>query len=158
YEDESGWGQTIPIQPGERLPLPKLRTIIKKGDKLEAPHGLWRKVKAWMTDPAKDLQIQVRDLKALDGSTYRVTLEAEADLRTWTGAQHGQKGLALIGFIAEADAKVNLYLECDVALSLDGKKFPPAFKVEPKVSTLKIDLKDMTLRSVTLRRVGIGIA
>src|SRR5262245_10214202 len=154
YEDESAWGQTISIQPGDKLPLPKLRTIFKKGDKLEAPHGLWRKVKAWMTDPAKDLQIQVRDLKAVSASSYRLVLDADADLRTWTEAQHWQKGLALIGFIAEADAKVNLYLECDVALSLDAKSFPPAVKVDPKVSTLKLDLKDMTLRSVTLRRAG----
>jgi hypothetical protein len=151
-EDNSGWGKTIPIP--EDLKLPKLRTVVKVGDRMELPHGLWRKVKLTMPDPAKDLNIRVKELSPMNGSKYRLKLEADANLHGWTEVQHWQKGLALVGFIAEADAAVLLNLECEVGLELNSKKFPPEIKIDPKVTGLEIDLKDFSLRKVTLRRLG----
>ena len=49
-KDDSGWGQTIPIPPN--LSLPNLRSYIKVGDKVELPHGFWRKVKLTMPEEA----------------------------------------------------------------------------------------------------------
>src|SRR5262249_41863761 len=72
-EDNSAWGKTIPIP--DDLKLPKLRTVIKVGDKMELPHGLWRKVKLTMADPAKDLRIRVKELNPVNGSKYSLKLE-----------------------------------------------------------------------------------
>jgi hypothetical protein len=155
FEDSSGWGQTVPIPP--KLTLPKLRTRIKVGDKEELPHGLWRKIKVWMTTPAKDLQIRVRDFKSVDGKTYRLVIEADALLHADVDAQHWQKGLTLGGFTAQADVALNVLLNCDVQVSLVGKKFPPELKIEPKITDLKTDLKDFTLKQVAMKKIAIGI-
>jgi hypothetical protein len=152
HQDDSGWGGTVPLQ--EKLRLPRLRTYVKVGDRIEVPHGFWRKVKVWLDDPAEDLTIRVRELKPIDAKIYRLSLDAEAELRGWTEVQHWQKGLALVGFIANADAIISLSLDCDVAVSLKPGKFPPEVAVEPKVTRLKLDLKDFILHDVTLRRLG----
>ena len=150
--DESGWGQTIPA--AGKMSLPRLRQYIRVGDQLEVPHGFWRKVKLSMADPAQDVKLTVREFKPTDQKTYRVVIDAEAKLHGWTETQHWQKGLQLVGFIAEADTMLGLVLECDVAVKLDAKQFPPAVKVEPKVTSMEMELKDFALASVSLRRVG----
>jgi hypothetical protein len=154
-EDNSGWGQTVPIP--DKLSLPKLRTRIKVGDKEELPHGLWRKIKVWMTEPAKDLQIRVRDFKSVDSKTYRLVVEADAVLHTDIDAQHWQKGLTLGGFNGQADVTLGLTLEFDVQVTLNTKKFPPELKIDPKVTDLKTDLKDFTLKQVSMKKLGLGL-
>ncbi len=153
YEDTSGWGQTIPLK--EPLRLPGLRTYIKKGNRVELPHGLWRKIRVSMNDPAKDLRIQVKDFKAVDAKTYRLVLDSDSSVRTRIEAQHWQKGLALAGVNGKADVRVVLSMDCDVIISLDTKKFPPELKVEPKVTRLSVDLKDFVLREVSMARLGL---
>ncbi len=152
YEDTSGWGQTVPMP--AKLRLPNLRTKIKVGDKWELPHGLWRKVRVRLPNPAKDINIVVRDLKRVTGKTFRLSLDADAAFRAEIDGQHWQKGLDLVGFTGLADAKIGLFLECDVAVTFDTKKFPPDVKIDPKVVTLKMELQDFTLRQVSMRRLG----
>lgn len=155
-EDNSGWGQTVPVP--DRLPLPRLkRTLVKVGDRWELPHGVWRKVKAWLPEPARDLQIHVRELKPAGPGTFRLVLDADVALRGWAEVQHWQNGLALVGFIGEADAVIGLHLVCDVGIAFDTKKFPPEVKVTPKVAELKSDLREFALREVKLRRLAVKL-
>ncbi len=151
-EDNSGWGQTVPIP--DKLRLPGLRVTMKVNGKDELPHGLWRKVKVWLDDPAKDLDIAVRDFK-LENKACRLTLAAKAPLHTWAELQTWQKGLALVGGTIQADVRMGLVIDCDVAVALDTKKFPPELKINPKVTGLKTELTDIALRQVTARRLGV---
>jgi hypothetical protein len=152
YEDASGWGQTVPIP--EKLRLPGLRKLVRVGNRMELPHGLWRKVKVWMKDPAKDLKISVRDVKRLDRKTVRLSVAADATFGTAVQAQLWQKGLALPGFTGQADATISVYVDCDVAMELAAGKFPPELKVEPKVANLKMDLREFNLNEVATLRLG----
>jgi hypothetical protein len=152
-EDNSGWTGSVPLSTNLKLPRLK-REMIKVGDRLELPHGIWHKEKVWLLEPEKTLAIRVRDLKPLDAKTYRLALDADVALHGQVEVQTWQKGLALVGFIAEADAFIGLNLEFEIGITLETKKFPPEIKVVPKVSELKTDLKDFALRQVTLRRLG----
>jgi hypothetical protein len=152
YEDTSGWGQTVPVP--DKLRFPGLRTLIRVGNRMELPHGLWRKVKVWMNDPAKDLRISVRDVKRINPKTMRVSVQADATFGTAVQAQLWQKGLALPGFAGRADATIGVLVDCDVAMELVTTKFPPQLKVEPKVANLKTDLRDFNLREVSTLRLG----
>ena len=151
-EDNSGWGQTVPIPPDLRLP--RLRTTVKVGNRLELPDGLWRKVRVSLKDPDKDIKIQVVDFKNLDSKKFRLALDVAAAVSTTVEAQQWQKGLLLAGFNAQADVTVGVFLECDVGVTLAAVKFPPELKVEPTITTLKTELKNFDLREVTLRRLG----
>jgi hypothetical protein len=148
-EDNSGWGQTVPIP--DKLRFPNLRTTIKVKNRLELPHGLWRKVKVWMKEPAKDLAIRVRDFK-VDGKNIRISLDAVAALETEIEAQQWQLGITLIGFKGKAGATIGLALDCDVAIG-PGKSLLEV-KVEPKVTSLKLELKEFNLHEVATARLG----
>ena len=152
-EDNSGWTGSVPASTNLKLPRLK-REMIKVGDRWELPQGIWHKEKVWLLEPEKTLAIRVRELKPLDAKTYRLVLDADVALHGVVEVQTWQKGLALLGFIAEADAFIGLNLEFDIGITLETKKFPPEVKVVPKISELKTDLKDFALRQVTLRRLG----
>jgi hypothetical protein len=156
YKNETGWGQTVPIPP-EGLRLMRRRQTVPVGDHLELPHGHWRKTRIWMDDPNRDLNIKVLDLRPAGDKSYRITLDIDASLHGATEVEQWQKGLLVIDLTGEADTRVGILLDCDVALSL-GKGFPPEVKVEPKVTNLTVDLKDFNLKHVEGRRTRIAVA
>jgi hypothetical protein len=145
YEYRDNWGNVIPL-PDKRLPLPKLRTYLKDGDQVVLPHGAWKKLKARVADPARDLKIQVKDFKPLDGKTYRLALDADVALATEGEWQQWQKGLLLVGIAGEADAFLRIGVVCDVGVQLDFAKLPPEIKITPKIAELALDLKDIRPR------------
>jgi hypothetical protein len=144
-EDDSGWGQTIPAP--DKLPLPGLRTFIKVGDKLEVPHGTWRRFKGKIEHPDKHLKIVVKEFKSLDSKTYQVAVDVDVTFLTLSEVQVWQKGLMLIGGNAVADVQITAAIVCDVGVDLDLKKFPPELKLEPKVTGLGLDLVDFKVRN-----------
>lgn len=147
YEDNSGWGRTIPIP--DKLRLPRLaRVKVQVEGREELPHGLWKRFRVRMDDPAKDLVIQVRDFAKVDASTFRLAVDAEAAVFAEGQVQHWQKGLATIGATAQADAVLLLGMVFDIGVSLDLKKIPPDLVIKPKVADLQLDLKEFNLRRV----------
>jgi len=143
-EDTSGWGATIPAE--FNLPLPRLRRYVKVGEKLEMPHGTWRKFKGKIEDPDKNLKIVIKDFKKIDSNTYRIVADVDATVLIHVEAQQWQKGLMLLGGEVAVDANFTSALVCDVGVSLNLKKFPPELKIEPKVSELGLEFVDYKVR------------
>jgi hypothetical protein len=156
FKSQTGWGETVPIPPGGLRRMSRRQTV-PVGDHEELPHGQWRKTRAWIDDPARDVTIQVRELKPAPNNSYRLTLGADASLHVDTEVQQWQRGLLVVDLKALADTRVGIALDCDVNLTL-GKGFPPDVKVEPKVTSLKADLKDFTLRRGEARRQRLAVA
>src|ERR1700730_13227743 len=76
FEDRSGWGQMVPLS--EKLRFPNLpRTRVRIGDKEGYPNGLWKRFKARIEDPAKDLKINVREFSKIDSKTFRLAVDSE---------------------------------------------------------------------------------
>ena len=47
-------------------------SIVKVGDRTEAPNGVWRKVRVRLDDPQRDLTVRVLGLKQLSATGYRL--------------------------------------------------------------------------------------
>src|SRR6266542_2749478 len=152
FEQDEGWGQTIPV-PG-KLRLQGLRTRLVVDGKEVLPHGLWRKVQARLDDPERDLTIRVRSLQPQPDGVYRLTLDVDAALRGEMEMVHWQKGLRLVNLIAEGDALVGMSVACDVKVTLDPKRPLGKVKLAPNVTDLQMSLKDFKLHQVALRRLG----
>jgi hypothetical protein len=152
FEQGVNWGKTIPVP--EKLRLPRLRTRVMVDGREELPHGLWRKVRAKMDDPAKNVVIRVRDLQPKGQGLYRLSLDVDAALRGEIEVVHWQKGLKLVNVIAQGDAVVGMAVECDVKVRLDPKQAPGKVKLEPTVTDVQLRLKDFALQEVALRRLG----
>ena len=78
FEQDEGWGQTIPVP--AKLRLQGLRTRLLVDGKEVLPHGLWRKVQARLDDPQRDLAIRVRSLQPQPDGSYRLQLDVDAAL------------------------------------------------------------------------------
>ena len=79
FEDHSSWGQIVPLTEPVRFPnLPRARVRI--GDKEGYPNGVWRRFKARIDDPARDLKINVREFSKLDPKTFRLVIDSEVAL------------------------------------------------------------------------------
>jgi hypothetical protein len=129
-----------------KLPLANLRTYVKVGDKLELPHGAWRRFTGKIEDPDKNLKIKVKDFKKLDDKTYRIVLDVDALVFCQAEWEQWQKGLLLVGAGGDADVHMTAAIVCDVGVSLDTRTFPPGLKLEPKVTELGLNLVDINLR------------
>jgi hypothetical protein len=156
FEDRSGWGQMVPLTEKVRFPnLP--RTKIRIGDKEGYPHGLWKKFKVRIDDPAKDLKIMVKEFSKLDAKTFRVVVDTVVAFNGEGEVQNWQKGVALGKINGEADAVLGLGMVFDVGVTFNTKKFPPEVNVAPKLADLKIDLKDFNLRRVSNPTTNLGL-
>src|SRR5262245_21212858 len=144
FEDTSGWGGTIPIEPN--LPLPRLRRYVKVGDKMEMPHGTWRKFKGKLEDPDKNLKIVIKDFKQIDGKNYRVVADVDVTVLMLAEVQQWQKGLMLIGSEVAVDTNFTAAIVVDINATLNFKKFPPELNIEPKVSELGLEFVDFKVR------------
>jgi hypothetical protein len=144
FEESSGWGQTIPAPPN--LPFPNLRKYVKVGDRLEVPHGAWRRFKGKIEDPDKNLKITVKDFRKLDDKNYRLVVDADAIITGQAEWEQWQKGLLLFGLEGIADARLKSAVVCDIAVIFNLTKFPPTVNIEPKVTDLALDLVDFKMR------------
>jgi hypothetical protein len=147
FEDNSGWGQIVPLTEPVRFPnLPRAK--VKIDGKEGYPHGVWRRFKVKIEDPDRDLKIVVREFSKLDLKTFRLVIDSEVAPAGTAEIQNWQKGLPLGKVNAQADALLGLGMVFDIGVTLNTKKFPPELNVEPKLKDLKIDLKEFNLRRV----------
>jgi hypothetical protein len=145
HEEKFNWGHTIPVP--EKLRLPRLRTFLKVGDHVELPHGAWRRARVKLLDPGRDLRIAVRDFRPV-GKQYRLVIDSEVSVFAQGEWLQWQKGLLLLGENGDATATIAASLVCDVEVSFDYKQFPPAVKVQPKITQMTLDLKHFALLRV----------
>jgi hypothetical protein len=147
YEEKFDWGKTTPVPP--RLIVQGLkRNSIKVGDHMELAHGTWRRIHVKLSDPNKDLKIKIKDVKKLDKGGYRVVIDTEALLRCDGELNQWVRGLLLLRFDGQADARIASTMVCDVDVAVNLKKFPPEVKVDPKIIDLALDLKDFNLNKL----------
>jgi hypothetical protein len=156
YEDDSGWGHTVPLP--DNLRRPRLRrTVVKVGDRMEVPDGPWRKLRLSVEDPDRDVSVRVCAFKRLEGTTYRLTVETDVTLRAEADLQRWRNGLELADVTARADVALRVVLECDMAAGLDTSKVPPALSLKPDVRDLKLNLQKFTPKRVSFRRAGLAV-
>jgi hypothetical protein len=145
HEEKFNWGHTIPVT--EPLRLPRLRAYVKVGNHIEVPHGAWRRVRVKLLDPDRDFRLAVRDLRPV-GKLYRIVIDAEVTVFAQGEWQQWQKGLLLLGENGDATATIATSMACDVDVSFDYSKFPPALDVKPKVAEMTLDLRHFQLLRV----------
>lgn len=133
------WNLSTPFPPRLRLPnLP--RATIQVGDRVELAHGLWKRGRITMPNAERELALEVTDLKALPDSKYRLSITSAAPLIIDYEFQQWINGLMLLGVEGRAKARVKVDLDCEVALSFDFSSLPPGVKIDPKVTSLNVDL------------------
>jgi hypothetical protein len=147
YEDLADWGKTIP--PPDKVRFPRLkRTYIQVGDHYEVPHGTWKRTRIDIEDPARDIRIEVPEVRKTGKGTTRLRVEATVSLRGERERKEWAKGVSLLGITVQADVVVTVALDVDVTVSVNAARPLDGLTVEAKVDRASLGLKDFQLRRV----------
>lgn len=166
-EDRRHWGATVAVFDGFKARGQGLRVRLEKRKK-EVPHGLWRRSRVWLNNPATDLQLTLRvrdkpNSSATLGATQPlakklpapvrqtrqmevevvVLLQIEAEIQQWSN------GIKLLGATTRATAKLGVTLAMDwtweqLGLGLFGQH---------RIDLTVVDA-DLKLISFELERIG----
>jgi hypothetical protein len=152
FEDKSGWGRTIPLP--ERVRRPGLRRVIIDVDgRPEVPDGNWHKVRVRVEDPERDLHVQVLGLKSLDATSYRLTMETDADLEADAVLKRWKNGVLLSDIGAQSHVSVTVFVD----MTLNAKLSTSGVQLEPEVKDVKMTLNELLPERVIFRRAGVVI-
>jgi hypothetical protein len=148
FEDKKNWGKTTRIVNSFRFKNDGDGLKLRKHTE-EVKDGLWKQYRAEVVDPEHQLQIRVANIKQTDAghSAFQVFLSArlrgEAQLEQW------KDGLKLFNVSAQADSKVEVRLDCEMAWSWKASGILGQFSVEPKVTGARIELVEFDLKKVS---------
>jgi hypothetical protein len=113
--------------------------------------------------PEKNLIVRIDNLRSLAPGKIAFTLFLTTKLHGWGRAKVYDRGIHLIALEAEADAKVSLWLDCEIALEAAPASFLAGIAVRPQVTAARMSLDEFRLQRVSdvsgpvVRELGDGI-
>lgn len=162
YERSKDWGQTKKITTGVRSSgnFFKFDIHSKKSD---VKDGVWKHYRATMIEPEKNLVVRIDNLRSLDAGRIAFTLFVTTKLHGWARAKVYESGVHLIALEAEGDAKVSLWIDCEIGLEVAPASFLTGIAVRPHVASARMKLDDFRLTRISdvrgpiVRELGDGL-
>jgi hypothetical protein len=162
YERKKDWGRQKEITTGVRSYGNFFKFDVHR-TKTAVNHGVWKHYRATMIDPEQNLQVRIDGLRSVGAGRIAFTLFVTTKLHGWGRAKVYDRGIHLIALEAESDAKVSLWLDCEIALEAAPASFLTGIAVRPQVTKARMKLDEFQLRRVSdvggpiVREVGDGV-
>lgn len=162
YDRKKDWGRTKEITTGLRSSGNFFKFDIHR-TKSTVNDGVWKHYRATMIEPEQNLVVRIDNLRSLEAGKIAFTLFATTKLHGWGRAKVYERGVHLIALEAEADAKVSLWLDCEIALEMAPASFLTGIAVRPQVTAARMSLDEFQLTRVSnvsgpvVRELGDGI-
>jgi len=162
YERKKDWGRQKEITTGVRSSGNFFKFDIHR-TKTAVNHGVWKHYRATLVDPEQNLQVRIDNLRSVAPGRIAFTLFVTAKLHGWGRAKVYDRGIHLIALEAETDAKVSLWLDCEIALETAPASFLTGIAVRPQVIAARMKLDEFRLTRVSdvsgpvVRELGDGI-
>lgn len=162
YERKKDWGKTKEIVTGVRSSGNFFKFDVHR-TRSTVNDGVWKHYRATMIEPEKNLVVRIETLRSVAAGKIAFTLFATTKLHGWGRAKVYERGVHLIALEAEADAKVSLWLDCEIALEAAPSSFFTGIAVRPTVTAARMSLDEFRLTRVSdvsgpiVRELGDGI-
>jgi hypothetical protein len=162
YERTKDWGRTKRITTGLRSSGNFFEFDVHR-QKSEVKHGVWKHYRATLVEPQQNLLVRIDHLRSLAAGKIAFTLFVTTKLHGWGRAKVYDRGIHLIALEAEADAKVSLWLDCEIALETAPSSFLAGIAVRPQVTAARMSLDEFRLARVSdvsgplVRELGDGL-
>ncbi len=162
YERSKDWGRTTRITTGVRSSGNFFKFDVHS-KKSEVNDGVWKRYRATMIEPDKNLVVRIDNLRSLDAGRIAFTLFVTTKLHGWGRAKVYESGIHLISLEAEADTKVSLWLDCEIALEMAPASFLTGIAVRPHVANARVSLDEFRLTRISdvrgpiVRELGDGL-
>jgi hypothetical protein len=162
YERKKDWGRQKEIATGVRSSGNFFKFDIHRTT-TAVNHGVWKHYRATIVDPEHNLQVRIESLRSAAAGRIAFTLFVTTKFRGWGRAKVYDRGIHLIALEAETDAKVSLWLDCEIALEAAPASFLTGIAVRPQVMAARLRLDEFQLTRVSdvsgpvVRELGDGI-
>jgi hypothetical protein len=148
YDRSKDWGRTKKIATGVRSSGNFFRFDIHS-KKSEVNHGVWKHYRATLIEPEKNLLVRIDNLRSLEAGRIALTLFVTTKLHGWARAKVYENGIHLIALEAEGDAKVSLWIDCEIALEAAPASFLTGIAVRPHVTNARMSLDEFRLARIS---------
>jgi len=162
YERKKDWGRQKEITTGLRSYGNFFKFDVHR-TKTAVNHGVWKHYRATMVDPQRNLQVKIDNLRSVAAGRIAFTLFVTTKLHGWGRAKVYDRGIHLIALEAETDAKVSLWLDCEIGLEAAPAAFLTGLAVRPQITAARMQLDEFRLTRVSdvsgplVRELGDGI-
>jgi hypothetical protein len=147
YEKRKNWGQTTKSFDGVSVQLKDGRLETHRKYK-QANDGTWQHYRVKLKDPEDKFEVRIGNIRELPSGRVGLQVTAVANLEVFGRQALWEHGVQLFSLSAEADARVRLWAEVEVATRLDATRIPPDVFLDPEVKAARLDIPDFRLRRV----------
>ena len=162
YDRTKDWGRTKRITTGLRSSGNFFEFDVHR-QKTEVKHGVWKHYRATLVEPEKNLLVRIDNLRSLEAGKIAFTLFVTTKLHGWGRAKVYDRGIHLIALEAEADAKISLWLDCEIALEAAPASLLRGIAIRPQVTAARMSLDEFRLGRISdlsgpiVRELGDGL-
>ncbi len=147
YEKRKNWGHTVRSFDGVSIKIEdgRLKTHRKYDLKND---GQWQHYRVTLKNPEEKFDIRIAKIRKLDDGKVGLEITAIASLSVFGRQSQWEHGIQLYSLSAEADARVKLWAQVEVATHLDVTRFPPDVSLDPCVTAARFDIPDFRIRRI----------
>lgn len=147
YEKRKNWGHKAKSFDGVSIALDdgRLKTHRKFEDKND---GQWQMYRVKLKDPEEQFEIKIANIRKLPDGKVGMEITTVAALEVLGRQSQWEHGIQLYSISAEADARVRLWAEVEVATHMDFTRFPPDVSLAPEVTAAKLEIPDFRMRRI----------
>ena len=155
YERAKNWDHTKRITTGIRFDGRPIRMKIHRRKK-EVPHGVWKKYRVRIVEPAPDgkpatdeaLTVEVSNLRSLEAGRAGCTLTLAAKLDGWAQVRNYNRGVHLGTITFEGESMLRVSIDCEVGFGLTQGERLPALAIDPTVTAARVEVDDFRMRRI----------
>jgi len=147
YEKKKNWGHQAKTFDGlsVRVEDGKLRTHRKFK---QANDGSWQQYRVKLKDPEERFDVKLANIHQLPSGKVGLNITVIASLEVFGRQSLWEHGVQLFSISAEADARVRLWAQAEVATRMDLTRFPPDIHLDPEITAARFEIPDFRVRRI----------
>jgi hypothetical protein len=147
YEKKKNWGHQVKTFDGlsVRVEDGKLQTHRKFK---QANDGSWQQYRVKLKDPEERFDVKLANIRQLPSGKVGLDISVIASLEVFGRQSLWEHGVQLFSISAEADARVRLWAQAEVATRMDLTRFPPDIQLDPEITAARFEIPDFRVRRI----------
>ena len=149
YVRDKDWGHTARRWDGVKIRRRGVLDWSTKRRWKEVNHGTWKRYEITQIEPEQNLTMRIENIRDAGGGRLGFDVLLSSKLHAFGRVAQWTKGVQMVNVSADAVAKVDLKLQCELGVSLDMRRFPPDVVLAPSVSAAALDVTEFELQKVS---------
>lgn len=152
YVQEKDWGKTDRRWDGLHVKRRGTFDWTTKRRWKDVNHGTWKRYEVSQISPEENLTMRIENVHDAGQGKVGFGIRLTSRLHVMGRLAKWNKGVQLYNISADADAYVELAMQCTIGIRLDIAKFPPDVLLTPNVSQADVDVKEFQLHQLSKLR------